>query len=80
MQEQIETKEKEKKQWQNFSSKAFGKKGFVKKSIFKTPESSDGKVKLYIVFQTIYHKNLSENHKTNASFVRPGLWPLRANK
>ena len=53
MQEQIETKEKEKKQWQNFSSKAFGKKGFVKKSIFKTPESSDGKVKLYIVFQTI---------------------------
>eukprot|EP00088_Acartia_fossae_P015285 TRINITY_DN1834_c0_g1_i5.p1 TRINITY_DN1834_c0_g1~~TRINITY_DN1834_c0_g1_i5.p1 ORF type:complete len:279 (-),score=85.16 TRINITY_DN1834_c0_g1_i5:704-1477(-) len=44
LQEQIETKEKEKKQWQNFSSKAFGKKGFVKKSIFKTPESSDGKV------------------------------------
>jgi len=44
MQEQIESKEKEKKQWQNFSSKAFGKKGFVKKSIFKTPESSDGKV------------------------------------
>ncbi len=47
MQEQIESKEKEKKQWQNFSSKAFGKKGFVKKSIFKTPESSDGKV-IYI--------------------------------
>jgi survival-of-motor-neuron-related-splicing factor 30 len=40
----VETKEKEKKQWQHFSGKAFGKRGFVKKSIFKTPESSDGKV------------------------------------
>lgn len=39
-----EAKEKEKGKWLNFSSKAFGKKGFVKKSIFKTPESSDGKV------------------------------------
>lgn len=41
---QIQTKEKEKKQWQSFANKAFGKRGFVKKSIFKTPESSDGKV------------------------------------
>jgi len=39
-----EAKEKEKGKWLNFSSKAFGKKGFVKKSIFKTPESKDGKV------------------------------------
>ena len=37
-------REKEKQKWSNFSAKAFGKKGFVKKSIFKTPESSDGRV------------------------------------
>ena len=36
--------EKEKGKWQNFSKKAFGKKGFVKKSIFKTPEEAAGKV------------------------------------
>ena len=36
--------EKEKGKWQNFSKKAFGKKGFVKKSIFKSPEEADGKV------------------------------------
>jgi len=44
MKDLIEVKEKEKKQWQSFANKAFGKKGFAKKSIFKTPESSDGKV------------------------------------
>ena len=38
--------EKEKKKWGSFSAKAFGKKGFVKKSIFKTPEAVEGKVKL----------------------------------
>jgi hypothetical protein len=32
-----EEREGEKNKWQNFSNKAFGKKGFVKKSIFKTP-------------------------------------------
>ena len=37
--------EKEKGKWQNFSKKAFGKKGFVKKSIFKSPEEADGKVR-----------------------------------
>lgn len=37
-------REKEKSKWQGFSSKAFGKKGFVKKSIFKTPENSSGRV------------------------------------
>lgn len=37
-------REKEKTKWTAFSAKAFGKKGFVKKSIFKTPESSDGRV------------------------------------
>merc|ERR1711978_258447 len=37
-------REKEKNKWSAFSAKAFGKKGFVKKSIFKTPESSDGRV------------------------------------
>lgn len=36
--------EKEKKKWSAFSAKAFGKKGFVKKSIFKTPEAVEGKV------------------------------------
>lgn len=36
--------EKEKKKWTSFSNKAFGKKGFVKKSIFKTPEAVEGKV------------------------------------
>ena len=36
--------EREKGKWQNFSKKAFGKKGFVKKSIFKSPEEADGKV------------------------------------
>ena len=37
-------REKEKNKWSAFSAKAFGKKGFVKKSIFKTPESCDGRV------------------------------------
>jgi len=36
--------EKGKNKWQNFSTKAFGKKGFVKKSIFKTPENAKGRV------------------------------------
>jgi len=36
--------EKDKHKWTTFSSKAFGKKGFVKKSIFKTPETAEGKV------------------------------------
>jgi len=36
--------EKGKNKWQNFSNKAFGKKGFVKKSIFKTPENAKGRV------------------------------------
>ena len=39
--------EKEKGKWQNFSKKAFGKKGFVKKSIFKTPEQAAGKASSY---------------------------------
>ena len=39
-----EQREEEKSKWQNFSSKAFGKKGFVKKSIFKTPENAQGRV------------------------------------
>ncbi len=34
----------QKNKWQNFSNKAFGKKGFVKKSIFKTPENASGRV------------------------------------
>jgi len=37
-------REKEKNKWASFSNKAFGKKGFVKKSIFKTPETGDGRV------------------------------------
>lgn len=37
-------REEEKGKWQNFSHKAFGKKGFVKKSIFKTPENAQGRV------------------------------------
>lgn len=37
-------REDEKSKWQNFSTKAFGKKGFVKKSIFKTPENAQGRV------------------------------------
>ena len=37
-------RETEKNKWQNFSNKAFGKKGFVKKSIFKTPENASGRV------------------------------------
>jgi survival-of-motor-neuron-related-splicing factor 30 len=37
-------KEDEKHKWKSFSSKAFGKKGFVKKSIFKTPENANGRV------------------------------------
>jgi len=37
-------REQEKNKWQNFSNKAFGKKGFVKKSIFKTPENATGRV------------------------------------
>ena len=39
-----EQREDEKSKWQNFSSKAFGKRGFVKKSIFKTPENAQGRV------------------------------------
>ena len=39
-----EQREEEKSKWQNFSSKAFGKRGFVKKSIFKTPENAQGRV------------------------------------
>ena len=37
-------REKEKNKWQSFSTRAFGKKGFVKKSIFKTPETAAGRV------------------------------------
>ena len=37
-------REDEKCKWKNFSTKAFGKKGFVKKSIFKTPENPQGRV------------------------------------
>merc|ERR1712192_98055 len=44
MKELEEEREKEKMKWSSFSAKAFGKKGFVKKSIFKTPETADGKV------------------------------------
>jgi len=44
MKELLEAKEKEKGKWQNFSTKAFGKKGFVKKSIFKSPLEAEGKV------------------------------------
>merc|ERR1712106_1238891 len=39
-----EEREKGKQKWSSFSAKAFGKKGFVKKSIFKTPETTEGKV------------------------------------
>jgi len=39
-----EQREDEKSKWQNFSGKAFGKRGFVKKSIFKTPENAQGRV------------------------------------
>jgi len=39
-----QAREDDKAKWQNFSSKAFGKKGFVKKSIFKTPENASGRV------------------------------------
>jgi len=39
-----EQREEDKSKWQNFSSKAFGKRGFVKKSIFKTPENAQGRV------------------------------------
>lgn len=39
-----EEREGEKSKWQNFSNKAFGKKGFAKKSIFKTPENAGGRV------------------------------------
>jgi len=44
MKEMEEAREKEKNKWQNFSGKAFGKKGFVKKSIFKSPVNADGRV------------------------------------
>jgi len=44
MKEMEEAREKEKNKWQNFSGKAFGKRGFVKKSIFKTPENQSGRV------------------------------------
>ncbi len=36
--------ERDKNRWKHFSNKAFGKKGFVKKSIFKTPENAGGRV------------------------------------
>jgi len=39
-----QAREDDKNKWQNFSNKAFGKKGFVKKSIFKTPENASGRV------------------------------------
>jgi len=39
-----QARENDKNKWQSFSSKAFGKKGFVKKSIFKTPENNSGRV------------------------------------
>jgi len=39
-----EQREEEKSKWQSFSGKAFGKRGFVKKSIFKTPENAQGRV------------------------------------
>ena len=39
-----EQREQDKTKWQSFSNKAFGKKGFVKKSIFKTPENPQGRV------------------------------------
>lgn len=42
--EMEKAREQEKNKWQNFSNKAFGKKGFVKKSIFKTPENPQGRV------------------------------------
>ena len=54
--------EKEKGKWQNFSKKAFGKKGFVKKSIFKTPEEAAGKV-----------RNHSLNDRAN---LLSSLWEL----
>merc|ERR1712106_90320 len=44
MKEHEAEREKEKTKWTSFSAKAFGKKGFVKKSIFKTPETTEGKV------------------------------------
>jgi len=44
LKEMEEAREKEKNKWQNFSGKAFGKKGFVKKSIFKSPVNADGRV------------------------------------
>jgi len=44
MAEMEAAREKEKSKWQGFSTKAFGKKGFVKKSIFKTPENNSGRV------------------------------------
>jgi len=44
MAEMEAAREKEKSKWQGFSAKAFGKKGFVKKSIFKTPENEGGRV------------------------------------
>jgi len=43
-QEMEKVKEEEKTKWKSFSNKAFGKKGFVKKSIFKTPENANGRV------------------------------------
>ena len=49
-------REKEKHKWQNFSTKAFGKKGFVKKSIFKTPENAQVRVALtfcLLVFERV---------------------------
>lgn len=42
--EMEKAREKDQNKWKNFSNKAFGKKGFVKKSIFKTPENASGRV------------------------------------
>lgn len=44
LQQMEQEREVEKNKWKSFSSKAFGKKGFVKKSIFKTPENQSGRV------------------------------------
>ncbi|GIX68412.1 survival of motor neuron-related-splicing factor 30 [Caerostris darwini] len=39
-----EEREKEKSKWHNFNSKAFNKKGHVKKSIFASPDNINGRV------------------------------------
>ena len=50
--------------WQSFSGKAFGKKGFVKKSIFKTPESTDGKVSCWNVIVFFFWGGVILSHAT----------------